>query len=318
MSFSNAHLYSVERRRSWSNKREENIKNFENEKAIYRILMEDQHRHPNIGTAILCVPEGIFMRRYETTLESRLSQSTTLPINIDTQSRWIQQLVSAVVWLERLGHFHGDLWPANVLLDARDNIKLVDFAATVKKGEQLIAAADTWFCKLQGEIFELPIAGPTNEQFALGSFVYTIRFGYKPHHELDEATRVQKVIKNEFPATSADELLVSRLRGHPGELVEYPDSEIEQEQFLILLKECVEFLITEHLNPENGLPAHTKTGIDMNPLRACLLIFSLMSPGCIYVAVDCRSASISSVAKAENIARPEQLARSWLGLDYVA
>lgn len=249
---------------------EESIKKIENEKTMYRILME--HRHPNIVYGILCVSEGIFMHRLETTVQFRLDQFTTMPVGLDLQERWIRQLTSAVVWLERLGYVHGDLRPANALLDAMEDIKLGDFDATVKKGERLLVASETWFCKLD-EDYEPPLAGPVSEQFALGSFIYTIRFGNKPFHELDEPTRVWKVIKNEFPATLADEVfgdiihqcwcgvycsigdlekaVLSRLSKLSGELVEPSNGEtagaIDQGLPPMLLDECKEFLIKEDL-----------------------------------------------------------------------
>ena len=62
---------------------EESIEKIENEKAIYKILME--HRHPNIVHGILCVSEGIFMQRLERTLQSCINQSDMLPVSLNTQ-----------------------------------------------------------------------------------------------------------------------------------------------------------------------------------------------------------------------------------------
>lgn len=112
------------------------------------------------------------MHRLETTVQFRLDQLTASPVGLDTQERWIRQLTSAVVWLERLGYVYGDLQPANAFLDAMEDIKLGDFDATVKKGERLLVASETWFCKLD-EDYEAPLAGPVSEQFALGSFFFT-------------------------------------------------------------------------------------------------------------------------------------------------
>ncbi|KAF2194753.1 hypothetical protein K469DRAFT_617378 [Zopfia rhizophila CBS 207.26] len=178
----------------------ESIKRIENEKAIYQILME--HRHPNIVYGILCVPEGLFIHRLEMTLESRIEESQTAAINTSTQERWIQQMTSAAAWLEHLGYVHGDLRPANIFLDTRENIRLGDFDGTVKKGEQLVVVSEP-FCKLN-ESYEPPLAGPLSEQFSLASCVYTIRFGHKPFHDIDAPIRVRKLIMNRFPSTSTD------------------------------------------------------------------------------------------------------------------
>lgn len=109
---------------------EESGEKIEREKSVYKVLM--QHQHRNIVRGILCVPEGIFLQRLECTLQARLDSHTEFPISLDRQSRWIQQLASAMEWLERLGYAHGDLRPANILLDAGDMIKVGDFDSTVR------------------------------------------------------------------------------------------------------------------------------------------------------------------------------------------
>jgi serine/threonine protein kinase len=182
---------------------EESGKKIEAEKAVYRVLME--HPHPNIVQCILCIPEGIFLRRMQSTLQERLSRSRTATIPTRTQERWVLQLTNAVAWLERLGLVHGDLRPANILLDANDNIQLSDFDATVHPGAELMVASEP-FCKID-ENFEMPPAGPVSEQFALASCIYTIRFGHWPWNELDPPTRVRKLMRNEFPSVSADSVL---------------------------------------------------------------------------------------------------------------
>jgi len=182
---------------------EESGKKIEAEKAVYRVLMKNPH--PNIVQCILCVSEGIFLRRMKSTLQERLSQSRTATIPAFTQERWVLQLTSAIAWLERLGLVHGDLRPANILLDANDNIQLSDFDATVEPGAELTVASEP-FCKMN-ENFETPPAGPVSEQFSLASCIYTIRFGHWPWHKLDPRARVQKLMRNEFPSVSADPVL---------------------------------------------------------------------------------------------------------------
>jgi hypothetical protein len=178
----------------------ESIKRLENEKAIYQILME--HRHPNIVCGLLCVPQGIFLHRQEMTLEIRIARSSTSPISLSTQERWIQQITSALAWIEHLGFAHGDLRPANIFLGTREEVRLGDFDATVKRGESLVVASEP-FCKMNKD-YEPPLAGPLSEQFSLASCIYTIRFGHIPFHDIEAPTRVRRLIMNEFPATAAD------------------------------------------------------------------------------------------------------------------
>jgi serine/threonine protein kinase len=182
---------------------EESATKIEAEKAVYKVLMK--RPHPNILQCILCAPEGLFLRRMDCTLLERLSQSATTPIPSETQEKWVQQLTSALAWLEQLDFVHGDLRPANILLDANEEIKLADFDATVRPGEEL-KVAGVPFCKTNAKC-ETPLAGPESEQYSLASCIYTIRFGHWPWHGLTGRAMFERLARNEFPPTSADPLL---------------------------------------------------------------------------------------------------------------
>ncbi|KAH8904077.1 hypothetical protein BR93DRAFT_946878 [Coniochaeta sp. PMI_546] len=229
----------------------DSIRKIEAEKAVYRVLMKQ--RHPNIVQCILCVPEGTFLRRMETAIQERLSQSGTATVSPRIQERWIGQLTSAVAWLERLGFVHGDLPPANILFDANENIHLGDFDATVKPGQELIVASEP-FCKMN-EDFEPPLAGPVSEQFSLASCICTIRFGHWPWHDLDPSVRVRKLLRNEFPAVSAESPLrrdikqdiLVRLEGTvvSQDLRQEALSEEDAVEYLKLRAECEEFVANQ-------------------------------------------------------------------------
>jgi serine/threonine protein kinase len=110
----------------------ESIKKMSREKAIHLVLQD--HRHPNIVHSILCVPEGLFMQRLDMTHELPISEYADSAINGLIQSRWIQQLTRGTAWFERLGYVHGDIRPANILVDVTDNLRLTGFDAAVKIG----------------------------------------------------------------------------------------------------------------------------------------------------------------------------------------
>ena len=181
---------------------DESHEKIEREKSVYKVLMQNQHR--NIVRAILCVSEGIFLQRLECTLQARLDGHAYSSISLNRQYQWIQQLASAMEWLERLGYVHGDLRPANILLDARDALKVGDFDSTVKLGEQLLVTTAP-FCKLKAD-YEAPLAGPVSEQYAVGSCIYNIRTGHEPFHDIDGPVMVRKLMNNEFPSTLNDEI----------------------------------------------------------------------------------------------------------------
>ncbi|MCJ1465631.1 hypothetical protein MMC07_004250 [Pseudocyphellaria aurata] len=179
---------------------EESVEKIEREKSIYHCLM--QHYHPHLIRAVLCTPEGIFMPRLKHTLRFRLNSQQ--PISTEQECRWIQQLVSAVEWLERLGLAHGDLRPANILLDTRDSVQIGDFDATVRLGEELLVSSAP-FGKPEGD-FEASTASASSEQFAIGSCIYNIRTRVEPFHDLPGPVMVRKLRDNDFPSTSRDSL----------------------------------------------------------------------------------------------------------------
>ncbi|KAJ2978267.1 hypothetical protein NQ176_g3908 [Zarea fungicola] len=53
---------------------------------------------------------------------------------VSTIGQWAAELVGAIAWLESLGLVHGDLRPANILLDRHDHLKLADFDSVAKMG----------------------------------------------------------------------------------------------------------------------------------------------------------------------------------------
>lgn len=112
--------------------------------------------------------------------------------SVSTQARWMRQITSVIAWLEKLGYVHGDLRPANILLTAKDDIRLADFDASVRIREKLLVVSER-FCKFK-EDFELPYAGLVSEQFSLAPCIYAIRLGHLPHHELDAPDRIKKFI----------------------------------------------------------------------------------------------------------------------------
>ncbi|KAM6525707.1 hypothetical protein FALCPG4_011245 [Fusarium falciforme] len=210
------------------------------EKAIYKVLMEN--RHPHIVHAVSCGPEGIFMHRQATTLKARLKNPG---IPQDLKNRWIKRLSSALSWLEHLGFAHGDLRPANIFLSTEEDIRLGDFDCTVKIGEKLEAGGGS-----SGKLYEnyqFPDAGPMTEQYSFGSCIFTIQFGHEPSHEIGEPQKILKLIRNEFPDASADELFGEIIRKCWHGLVEGQNdsSGIDQEFSSMQVAECKAFLEEE-------------------------------------------------------------------------
>lgn len=120
-----------------------------------------------------------------------LCVNKTEPVELVRQ--WLQELCSAVVWLESLGYVHGDLRPNNLLLDKNNNLKLADFDCTEKVGEPSSGNGAPWARvlgddadKVGGRRGSFGINGPRTEQFAIGSNLYCMLYGFEPYEDRDD------------------------------------------------------------------------------------------------------------------------------------
>lgn len=125
--------------------------------------------------------------------------------------RWAMELTGAVAWLESLGWVHGDLRPANLLLDSADHLKLADFDCVGKIGSPSHGNAPPW-ARLQGheagtENGTWGTNGPRTEQFPIGSILYTLTRGFQPcEYEESGPNVVQRLQDMDFPELAGDQL----------------------------------------------------------------------------------------------------------------
>lgn len=107
--------------------------------------------------------------------------------------RWLRELCGAVVWLESLGLIHGDLRPSNMLLDASSHLKLADFDCVEGIGEPSSGNGAPW-ARVLGEDADAAGAqrgsfgmnGSRIEQFAIGSNLYCMVYGFEPYADHDD------------------------------------------------------------------------------------------------------------------------------------
>ncbi|PNY25540.1 Uncharacterized protein TCAP_04520 [Tolypocladium capitatum] len=125
--------------------------------------------------------------------------------------QWAMELAGAIAWLESLGLVHGDLRPANILIDHSDHIKLADFDCVSDIGSQSHGNAPPW-ARLQGreagaEIGTWGTNGPRTEQFAFGSILYTITRGFQPYEDQEPGPNVVQWLQNmDFPELSDNQV----------------------------------------------------------------------------------------------------------------
>ncbi|KAJ6441547.1 branched-chain amino acid aminotransferase [Purpureocillium lavendulum] len=125
--------------------------------------------------------------------------------------RWAIEIARAVAWLESIGYVHGDLRPANMLIDDTDHIKLADFDSVCRIGSICLGSAPPW-ARVQGteagqDKGTFGTHGPRTEQFALGSILYTITRGFEPYEEERDSAQVLTWLQNMvFPSLGETEI----------------------------------------------------------------------------------------------------------------
>jgi len=105
---------------------------------------------------------------------------------------WLVALCSAVVWLESIGYVHGDLRPNNMLLDEYDRLRLADFDCAEKFGYPSSGNGAPWARVLgddarnKGERGSFGTNGARTEQFAVGSNLYYMVYGFEPYEDRED------------------------------------------------------------------------------------------------------------------------------------
>ncbi|KAM5435160.1 hypothetical protein MferCBS31731_006457 [Microsporum ferrugineum] len=174
-----------------------------NDIAFYKRFNERQDRCPHIVECFLIFPDYLFLsfcankalihyyleyhqERENNSLFGRLIrvkeyQDSTLI------ARWIQQLTSALEYVEKMGYCHNDLNTMNCLLDKRLDLKLADFGRATTIGQYLEYTFAPWALKLTAG----PLSGTyglcsaRTEQFAVGSLLYFMVYGHKPYEDIN-------------------------------------------------------------------------------------------------------------------------------------
>jgi serine/threonine protein kinase len=201
---------------------------FTKEIAFYKKLHERRDRCLNIVECFLILPDHLFLpyctnkaiasRFYErqqrepgsSGLQGRLIkvQEYEDPALI---ARWVQQIASALEYVESMGFCHNDLHAGNCLLDEGFNLKLADFGRATTIGQFL----DGTLPPRARPILAGPLKGTyglcsaRTEQFALGTLLYFMVYGYEPYDDiiLSPAEWDRRFWELEFPELRRHEVL---------------------------------------------------------------------------------------------------------------
>lgn len=198
---------------------------FENEVRIFDHL-ERHHPSPHIVYSFFSLPNLNFMQHITGgNLEMRLrtqqrrdpKTEQVLEDEIEAEHlilRWMKELTNAAAWLEALGLAHGDMRPANLLLDEKDHIKVADFDNTQPIGTEVDVGTAPYARVLGDEAGPsrgtFGFLGARTEQFAIGSVFYYMTRGYEPYDDQwygkdHGPVTVDMMQRMEFPHTTITE-----------------------------------------------------------------------------------------------------------------
>lgn len=193
-----------------------------NEIAVFDIF-EKHAPSPHVIQSFFRIPGAIFLPFLSGgSLEDRLQCNQIRQDDIFVRvarrepaeliEQWTMELAAGSAWVESLGYIHGDLRPANLLLDAEGHLRLADFGWAEKIGTPASGNGPPWARLLGSEAGESKgtwgLNGPRLEQFAIGSIIYCMTRGRQPYEgEIEDgATQVKMLQDMEFPELGHEQL----------------------------------------------------------------------------------------------------------------
>ncbi|KAI0477331.1 kinase-like domain-containing protein [Xylariaceae sp. FL0804] len=228
------------------------------ENAVYDVLDRAAAPSPHVIQSLFRHPSAIFLPYMAGgSLEDRMARNqvrergyVTAVLRTEAPqltARWTAEVCAGVAWLAGLGRAHGDLRPANVLVDAGEHLKLADFdcAAPLGSSPSSSGGGHAPWARLRPEAGDgrgsFGFYGPATEQFAVGSIAYYVTRSHEPYGdpaapplpppgEEDDVTDLME--RKVFPALKAaaaedddDDVTMDRLiarcwHGHYASLVE--------------------------------------------------------------------------------------------------
>ena len=154
--------------------------------------------HPAIPTVFAVIPDG-----RKTWLIGEYVKGvalTELVEELSPESIYLiaKDLLSALSCLERLGLVHGDLSPANVVVDVNGQVRLLDFESCSRVGEPLSAEATYGFSS--PERHQRNISLPMVDTWSIGALIIWLITGEAPSVIHDDSGKAAGLEVNErFP-----------------------------------------------------------------------------------------------------------------------
>ncbi|EEP81870.1 predicted protein [Uncinocarpus reesii 1704] len=125
-------------------------------------------------------------------------------------AQWIQQIISALEYVEKMGFCHNDIQTTNCLLDGSLNLKLTDFGRATLIGQLLEYTFAPWARQLTAGPLRgtYGLCSARTEQFAVGTLLYYMVYGHEPYEDisLDGPELGRRFENMEFPELNRHEI----------------------------------------------------------------------------------------------------------------
>ncbi len=136
--------------------------------------------------------------------------------------KFFQQILSGVEYLHKLRIVHRDLKPENLLLDHKNNIKIVDFGLSnlYKEGELLKTACGSPCYAAPEMVAGKKYKGISVDIWSCGVILYALICGYLPFEDANTGNLYKKIISGnyenpEFISKEAKDLLKNVMNVEP-------------------------------------------------------------------------------------------------------
>ena len=177
------------------------------------------------------------------------------PWNVQPAARLLAQVASALSYAHRQGVVHGDLKPANVLLDDEGHAYLSDFgiASRLASSSELTQVMTSSPAYVPPEELEGASRTPRSDLYCLGLLTFELLSGRRP--PMDGALPSLTELRPELPE-SLDGVIAQATAADPGQRYESVDAFLAAfEQALGAVTPTAEVIYTPAENPFKGLRA---------------------------------------------------------------
>ncbi|KAL8881275.1 MAG: hypothetical protein Q9198_001496 [Flavoplaca austrocitrina] len=147
-----------------------------NERAIFDILMQREHGHPNIILGFLHTPEFILMERAHENLIQHVTQIA--PISLCGLGDIISDVANAISWLKQLSISSRRRTTPKHPSERNRNVKLCGFENACSFGDFVRVTNPPYYTRSQYGDLEIAKAG--SDQGAIGCCAYSIITGTEP------------------------------------------------------------------------------------------------------------------------------------------